>query len=78
MKKVRITIENKMHNTQATATKIELVRSSVNRIRKMLCPSRECQCSNAIGQRGAIWDQDGLLYEFYQYPDGSGKFIPLS
>lgn len=57
--KKRIKLTNDFHNTEITVLAtvhdkyLSLSAWQVKHIRKKLCPSKECQCSNSLGTRNS-------------------------
>lgn len=50
-----ITFTNNFHNTSAAVIihlGTELSKAQIRRVRKALCPSKDCKCGGALGQRG--------------------------
>jgi len=75
-----ITIQNKLHGTEAFTRVDDDYKISADRVRaiwRRLCGMPDCKCSGPLGDYGEITDEDGDGMMFYDGPDGGGRFEHL-
>ena len=78
---MKLTIKNQFHGTEAKVNaqvlgpgRYKITKSQKQRLKKMLCGMKDCQCSDDIGQRYMMPYPEYFVYE----QPGGGDFLLIA